>query len=208
VSVAEVLDPDAEALIERAWGARPRQVYQATEGLLALPCESGALHLNEESVRIDREWLDAERTRFVPLVTDFDRRTQIIVRHRLDDVLRIDPHAPERCSCGRVTTRLAGIDGRADAVLRLPSADGTTTIEVFPDAMAVESEGFSDWRIRQRGVTVHVELADPAPDARARVERALTSLLETWGCRASLVHDDWTPPDPEAKRRRIVRESP
>ncbi|MCS5715209.1 hypothetical protein NVV95_11675 [Herbiconiux sp. CPCC 205716] len=243
VSVAEVLDPDTTDRIERAWGVRPRQVYQATEGLLALPCNAGALHLAEETVRVDREWLDAERTRFVPVVSDLERRTQIIARYRLDDVLRVDPAAPERCACGRVTAVLAGVDGRADAVLRLPARDGSRLVDVFPDvvrrAFALESAAFADWRVVQRGTTLHVSLDLPAgpvghagldlpvgpvghpgggspggagPDVGAAawqgVDRALARVLESAGCSASVVHDPWTPRDPTAKLRRIVRESP
>lgn len=237
VSVAEVLDPETAGRIDAAWGVRPRQVYQATEGLLALPCDAGALHLAEETVRFDREWLDAERTRFVPVVTDFERRTQIIARYRLDDVLRVDPAAPERCACGRVTTVLAGVDGRADAVLRLPASDGSRLVDVFPDvlrrAFALESAAFEDWRVTQRGTTVHVALdltsagdsapagvpasaGDPADEAgrlpgetaREAVDRALRALFDAAGCSATIVHDPWTPRDPAVKLRRIVRESP
>ncbi|MCS5734150.1 hypothetical protein [Herbiconiux daphne] len=270
ISVAEVLDPDVADLVERAWGAAPRQVYQATEGLLAITCEHGALHLNEESVHIEREWLDAERTRFIPVVTDFDRRTQIIARYRLDDVIRVgsaarsfsspssssasvgadaaagsasmgagaapgsaDPAAGsrcERCACGRVTEVVAGVDGRADAVLRLPSLDGRSTVEVFPDvvrrAMTVASRGYSDWRIRQTGLDLHVSLdevdteheteAEAAAQRETRVaavsgavaaEAALTELFDAYGCHATIVFDPWTPPEPGMKVRRIVRES-
>jgi putative adenylate-forming enzyme len=211
VSVAEVLEPETGARVTAAWGVETRQVYQATEGLLGISCAHGALHLNEESVHVEREWLDAERTRFAPVVTDFDRRTQIIARYRLDDVLRVDPAAPERCACGRVTAVLAAVDGRADAVLRLPGLDGLTVVEVFPDAvrraMALGSDAYADWRIRQTGLDLRVSLADAAPGAWARVESALDGLLSTYGCSAAVAEEPWVAPDPAAKVRRIVREA-
>ncbi|MDO9397722.1 MAG: hypothetical protein Q7T71_14330, partial [Herbiconiux sp.] len=222
VSVAEVLDPDAADTVERAWGTPPRQVYQATEGLLALSCEHGALHLAEESVLMEREWLDAERTRFIPLVTDLERRTQIVARHRLDDVLRLDARALERCRCGRVTTVLAAVDGRADAVLQVPSLDGRRTVPVFPDALrqavltarpagsatAVEghSAPFADWRLRQVGTVLHVALRDPAPGAEAAVVASLGELLDRYGFAARHVTDPRTEPAPPAQDRRITRE--
>jgi len=210
ISVAEVLEPDTASRVELAWGRPPRQVYQATEGLLALSCRHGALHLNEETVRFEREWQGEGRTRFVPIVTDFERSTQLVVRYRLDDVLRVDPSAPERCACGRVTTVLAGVDGREDSVLRLPSIDGRAMVEVFPDAvrraMAVGSAGYADWRIRQRGLDVHVRLDEPAPGAPKAVTAALESLFSAYGCHAAVVHAPWEPEDPAHKRRRILRE--
>ncbi len=210
ISVAEVLEPDTAELIRSVWGAPLRQVYQATEGLLALTCEAGALHLNEESVHIEREWLDAEHTRFTPVVTDFDRRTQIIARYRLDDVLRVDPTAPERCACGRVSAVIAAVDGRHDAVLRLPHRDGRRLVDVFPDAvrqaLMLGSESYADWRIRQRGLDVHLALDEPAADGAERAVAALEGLFERYECRATVVLDEWVEPDPGVKVRRIVHE--
>jgi putative adenylate-forming enzyme len=210
VSVAEVLEPETAAAIESAWNVRPRQVYQATEGLLGITCSHGALHLNEESVHIERHWLDAGHTRFEPIVTDFDRRTQIIARYRLDDVLRVDPAAPERCSCGRVTSVVAAVEGRSDAVLRLPRHDGRSVVDVFPDvvrrAMALNSDGYSDWRIRQVGLDLRVSLAEPEPESKERVISSLGAVLESCGCSATIEFDPWAPREPGSKVRRIVRE--
>lgn len=89
ISVAEVLEPDDEARIEQAFGMRVHQLYQCTEGFLGYTCGEGVLHLNEEFVHVEPEWLDEERTRFIPIVTDFSRTTQLIVRYRLGDVLRV-----------------------------------------------------------------------------------------------------------------------
>src|SRR5690606_25033862 len=46
ISVAEVLSPEDAALIARAFGRPVDQVYQATEGVLAMTCRAGNLHLN------------------------------------------------------------------------------------------------------------------------------------------------------------------
>lgn len=91
------------------------QVYQATEGFLAVTCEHRRLHLNEEFLMVEQEWLDD--TRYVPIITDFTRSSQPIIRYRLDDVLHHDD-AP--CPCGRVTAVIKRIEGRLNDVLRLP----------------------------------------------------------------------------------------
>ncbi|WP_368499400.1 F390 synthetase-related protein [Herbiconiux sp. A18JL235] len=215
VSVAEVLEPDLARRIEAAWGRPVRQVYQATEGLLGVTCSAGALHLNEESVLVEREWLDAARTRFVPVLSDVERRTQLVLRYRLDDVLRIDPAAPERCSCGRVSTVVAEVEGRADAVLELPATDGRRVVELFPDTVRQAfasvrlpqgGEPFADWTLRQRGLDLHVSLLDPAPGAVDTVVAAIERLLESHGCAAQLVVEPWAGRDPATKLRRIARE--
>jgi putative adenylate-forming enzyme len=117
VSVAETLEEEDAEVIARAFDCRVQQIYQATEGFLGYTCPAGTIHLNEECVHIEPEWLDAARTRFHPIVTDFTRETQLIVRYRLDDVLRV---RETPCPCGRPSMALAGVDGRRDAVLMLP----------------------------------------------------------------------------------------
>ncbi|MFH7572468.1 CoF synthetase, partial [Pseudomonas syringae pv. tagetis] len=58
-------------------------------------CSHGTMHLNEEFVLMVRQWLDEQR--FTPLITDFTRITQPIVRYRLDDVL-FRQSEPSPCS--------------------------------------------------------------------------------------------------------------
>lgn len=131
ISVAEVLDPLDRMHIERRFGVRVEQIYQATEGLLGISCEQGTVHLNEPYVLVEREWQDSEHTRFVPVITDLWRRTQPVIRYRLNDVLQV---ATEPCSCGRASLALAAIAGRTDDVLWLEGSRGM--VPVFPDLLA------------------------------------------------------------------------
>jgi len=71
IAVAEVLEPDDRQRVEQAFGRPVDQLYQCTEGFLAYTCTHGVLHMNEEYVHIEPEWLDEERTRFTPVITDF-----------------------------------------------------------------------------------------------------------------------------------------
>nr|MBT2175989.1 CoF synthetase [Streptococcus mitis] len=85
------------------------QVYQCTEGFLATTCKQGTLHINEDLVHIEKEYLDQEKGIFVPIITDFMRKTQPIIRYRLNDIL-IEKKTP--CSCGSPFLALERIDGR------------------------------------------------------------------------------------------------
>ncbi|WP_186449717.1 F390 synthetase-related protein, partial [Nocardioides sp. J9] len=168
VSVAETLDPEDEAVIREAFGRPVEQIYQATEGLLAVSCPAGRLHLNEAHVHVEPEWLDHRR--FHPVVTDFTRTTQLVVRHRLDDVLLA---APGPCPCGRPGRSIAAVLGRADDVLHLApsgaapdSGGGRTTVAVWPDVLrhTVALAGdLGDYRIEQHGPEWRVAVSgDPA----------------------------------------------
>jgi len=167
ISVAETLESaDADA-IARAFGCRVQQIYQATEGFLGYSCEAGRVHLNEECVHIEPEWLDDEHTRFHPIVTDFTRETQVIARYRLDDVLRL---ADAPCPCGRVSIALAAIDGRRDAILQL------TGRAIFPDivrrAMMLAGDQIRDYRIVSNvsGLTVRLVATDERAVPAVRAE--------------------------------------
>ncbi len=193
ISVAEVLDPLDEQFMHNHFGQIIHQVYQATEGFLASTCELGTLHLHEELIAIDREYLptqlhfdevhsDAQtRTtqpasnpkskiqnpKFFPILTDFNRSSQPIIRYRLNDILT---ERAEPCPCGRVTTALAQIEGRSDDLFyfrrarkrRLETGDWRPEtgdwrpadwVIVFPDfvrrAVINSSRWIWEYRVRQ-----------------------------------------------------------
>jgi putative adenylate-forming enzyme len=205
ISVAEVLEPDDERRITAAFGLPVHQLYQCTEGFLGYTCEHGALHLNEEFVHVEPEWLDTERTRFQPIVTDFTRSAQLFVRHRLTDVLTVLPGV---CGCGRHTRRLAGIAGRMDDVLWLPHPDGTRLVALFPDivrhAILRQHRAHPDYRLCQRGETF--ELAVEGGEAAAY--QAIVGAVNDTTRRLGMAAPTWRQvPMPAAsgmaKRRRI-----
>jgi putative adenylate-forming enzyme len=128
ISVAEVLDDLDRQHIERRFSVSVEQIYQATEGLLGISCEHGAVHINEPYLLVEPEWQDAAHTRFIPIITDLWRHSQPVIRYRLNDILRVGLNP---CPCGRASLALAAIEGREDDVLWLDSAKGA--VAVFPD---------------------------------------------------------------------------
>ena len=212
VSVAEVIEADDRELIGRAFGVPIQEVYQATEGFLGASCRAGRIHLNEEFLHVEPEWIDADRRRFRPIVTDFTRTTQLVVRYRLDDVLR-DSAGP--CPCGAVTRSLEAVEGRADDVLWLPPKGGGPARAVFPDgvrrSMAV-AWPIRDYRIEQRDTTWHVQLdLDSAGslDAESAVQRELDAMADGLGLAPPAIRFEmWCAPSPLDKRRRIRSVTP
>lgn len=202
ISVAEVLEPDDEKAIVEAWGVPVQQVYQATEGFLGASCAAGRVHLNEEEIHFEMEWLDAERRRFHPIVTDFSRTTQLVVRYRLDDVLRL---AEGPCPCGRPTLSLEAIEGRADDVLWGEAIDGGAAVAVFPDlvrnAMA-RVEGLGDYRLMQEGNRWLV--ATPSAGVAEAIRRELRAQADRLAIRPPAIEFiPWTELPLGEKRRRI-----
>jgi len=129
IAVAEVLDESSRQALEIKFQQKIHQVYQCTEGFLAVTCNQGNLHLNEDMVIIEKQWIDKKSGRFYPVVTDLKRKTQPIIRYLLDDILIEDKN---RCVCGSSFTRLASIEGRKDDIVRLADKHNNI-VDVFPD---------------------------------------------------------------------------
>jgi putative adenylate-forming enzyme len=176
ISSAEVLDDVDRAQIAAAFECRVDQIYQATEGFLGATCSHGTLHLNEDYIHVERHWIDRASGRFMPIVTDFTRSTQPIIRYRLDDIL-VERAAP--CPCGSPLTDIARIEGRFDDILALPSLEHDGLVPVLPDfirdAFAHCHDSFSDYRVVQRDAR-HVDLFLQAGDPPAAFEVARQKL--------------------------------
>jgi putative adenylate-forming enzyme len=163
---AEVLEAsDAEAL-RKAFGVRVDEIYQATEGFLGISCDHGTLHLNEDALLIERQWIDQSARCFMPIITDLVRSTQPIVRYRLDDVL-VERAQP--CPCGSILTGIERILGRADDILFLPRVLDNSLAAVMPDfvrdAMAHHHAVLTDYRVVQFNpdrIALRVEGPDPS----------------------------------------------
>ena len=140
IAVAETLEPQDKAKLEVGFGVMVGQIYQATEGLIAVSCRCGRLHLMEDIVAVQLEPLaqasSLERERFTPIITDLWRRTQPIIRYRLNDTVQLETSQLEGtpCQCGNSWRRLAAIEGRMDDTLEFLDATGAVRL-VYPDTI-------------------------------------------------------------------------
>lgn len=207
ISVAEVLEDHDRALLRQAFG-EVGEIYQATEGFLASTCVCGTLHLNEEFIHVEPEWLDEHR--FVPIITDFTRRTQPVVRYRLDDVLVA---SKEPCPCGSATRAIARIEGRQDDGLRLPDASGQGQ-GVFADpcsrVLAITLPPGADYRLVQTAADTLCLTADCEPVVLEACQLALNAFFALQGINVQRLKWQLVSQRPEvqfgAKRRRIIRQ--
>jgi putative adenylate-forming enzyme len=161
-SGGEVLDPVDRAVIEGGFGVGVRDIYMATEGLLGVACPHGTLHLAEDVVAF--EWRDVPGSPHLatPLITDFTRRTQIMARYRMNDlILRAD----QPCPCGSPLQAVRAVIGRADDMLLLTRADGSVvplSPDVVRNAIVDASPLITDFRLVQTGPEALVLHLDPA----------------------------------------------
>ncbi|MFT5467841.1 MAG: putative adenylate-forming enzyme [Verrucomicrobiales bacterium] len=157
ISAAEVMEPQDREAIAARFGEPVHQIYQATEGFLGASRNlDGRIVLNEDLVVIEKEWIDREQRRFTPIITDFRRVSQPIIRYRLDDVLI---EHPDKDSIFTVVER---IEGRCDDVIRFGEAT------CFPDfirhAILRASPEIRDYRAQQL-LDGSLEIALDGPDS-------------------------------------------
>ncbi|WP_241191163.1 F390 synthetase-related protein [Deinococcus psychrotolerans] len=202
VSVAEVLE-DADRTALQAGFGPVVEVYQATEGLLALPCPHGHLHLNEAHVHFDFEALGNGYVQ--PVLTDLRRRAQPMIRHRLNDLLVL----ADGCTCGQAARRVVQIAGRQDDALNLPSASGTR-LTIWPDFVRGALNrvaSLCEYRAEQVGAaTLHLQLDPDAPALREAAGHEIGAAFTRLGVGdIELTFGPLLADLPGAKRRRVVR---
>ncbi|MBP7837347.1 CoF synthetase [Candidatus Saccharibacteria bacterium] len=177
ISVAEVLTSADEHRFKHVFNVSViHQAYQCTEGFVAYSCEDGTIHINEDSVYVEKEWIDD--VRYVPIITDFRRKSQPIVRYRLNDVIRqrLTP-----CSCGSYFEMIETIEGREDDIFYFDSTnDGTT--RVYADMLGrcmLYVKGLSEYRIVQTAPRkIVIYLAYDTSAIRAQIKNELGQLAD------------------------------
>jgi putative adenylate-forming enzyme len=150
ISVAEVLEDIDKGIIETVFQQTLHQVYQCTEGFLGATCSQGILHINEDLVFVEKEYIDKENGIFVPIITDFTRKTQPIIRYRLNDLLIERKTA---CPCGSHFLALERIDGRCDDLFFGYKNNGKEIGILFPDfirrAIILASDQILEYKVTQ-----------------------------------------------------------
>ncbi len=186
-SAAETLDPLDRNVIETAFLLKMGQIYMATEGLLAVSCHCGTLHLAEDAMHFELQ--DVGSGLVNPIITDFSRTTQIMARYRMNDLLRL---AETPCPCGSPLLAVAEIVGRSDDCFEFDTAKGERIIltpDVLRNAVVDSDRRIGDYRIVRTEIDkIELTLADDLPEeAVSAASAALQALFKRRGISVSLV---------------------
>lgn len=212
ISVAEQLDPLDQAFVERAFNLRMDQLYVATEGFIAATCSHGRLHLCEDLMVVQEEPVPSDERRFVPILTDFSRRTQPVIRHRLNDILVRG--RDEACACGSIFRTIERIEGRCDDQIILRHASGQPTpVVMFPDFVReactsdAAVEAFHACQTSHDRIVVRLSTrAELQASARATVRDAFAKLFERLAAEPpSIDFDEYHVDLSKGKLRRVQR---
>lgn len=181
-SAAEKLEAIDRTVIDAGFGCPLGEIYMATEGLFATTCRHGRLHLAEDCMHFEFE--PAGDGLVMPIISDFSRKTQIMARYRMNDLLRLDKRP---CPCGSPLMGLVEVVGREDDVFWLPGKQGGT-VELTPDilrnAILDTDRTIDDFRLIQTGErALSLHLPDTCGRAiRQAVENNILALLAKHNC--------------------------
>jgi len=212
VSAAEVLEPLDASWIEQCFEQKLHQIYQCTEGFLAATCTHGTLHLNEDIVLIEKHYLDESLGKFSPIITDFRRFTQPIIRYQLNDILT---EKKEACPCGSIFAALESIEGRCDDLFYGEQSDSKLQA-IFPDfirrAVILASETIQEYCVKQLSldsIEVSLRLSEDSTDAEnaihSQIQKELRNVFQQLNCKVPNITFTSYQTINGAKLRRIQR---
>lgn len=214
ISLAEVLEPLDQRVIEDTFNQTIHQIYQCAEGILATTCEYGTLHINEDILVIQKEYIDKDTGKFSPIITDFNRTTQPIIRYQLDDIL---VEKKDACPCGSPMMAIQSIEGRCEDIFAFPAIHQRKYIMVYPDlirkAVISAHPAIQEYLVIQHS-TSQLEISLRAPDGMAdetsrAVVQSIRKLCQKVQCRVpDVLFTPYYYQPTSQKLRRIQRSFP
>ncbi|WP_246616367.1 F390 synthetase-related protein [Thaumasiovibrio subtropicus] len=203
ISGAEVLTQEDRHWLEAQLRCDVHEIYQCTEGFLACSDQHGTLRWNEDLIYLEKEWIDTDKTHYVPIITDLKRTTQPIIRYRLDDII-------EHRQDDGIFAAINRIVGRCGDCFSLPAANTEQkAISVLPDLISrtITLHAFPqcNYRISQIG---HALVSVEAPNEQHHViAKGLQALFKQLG--SSDIQFQFAPEplwQPSVKQRRVVNQ--
>lgn len=208
-SVAEVLTPEDQLYLEQAFQQKIHQVYQCTEGFLAASCKHGTLHFNEDFLLIEKKYINTEKTKFHPIITDLLRSTQPVVRYELNDIIT----GKTSCPCGSKWLAIESIEGRSDDILIFENTRHEQ-VQLFPDLfrrnIVLADTRVTDYcLIQSQSHLLQLYVRSESQDSYPIVARAISDTLNSYNIiNVTIEKRDSDPFVLGNKKRRIRNEIP
>jgi putative adenylate-forming enzyme len=217
VSFAEILYPEVEKELEEVYGCKIHQIYQASEGPIAMSCKHGSLHINEDIIKVqtfnsDGTITNPGETCYKMVVTDLHRKTQPIIRYELNDLITI---SPKSCECGSSFRVIEQIQGRSDDLLWSHRTDTGELQFIFPDylrrAVISSSEEIVEYQVIQKSFTnleVRLQLKDDDSSKEKIIKLTETNLkhvFESYSCEIPKIKIYFKRAQPNPVSQKLVR---
>ncbi len=187
ITYAEVLTAEEKARFEQAFDCAVVEIYQASEGQIASPCEKGNLHINEDLVYLELYDRDGNPVTTPGVVghkmvlTNLVNTAQPLIRYEMNDMVVLD----EPCSCKSAFRTVRHILGRHDDILYFLDQEGNPK-PVYPDLFArwviTESDAIREFQAVQKRPGETTVLVDLLEDFDTeRLKRRIEEELDAFG---------------------------
>jgi putative adenylate-forming enzyme len=217
VSYAEVLEPNIKEEIEGVFKTPVHQIYQGSEGSIALTCKYGSLHINEDLVFV--QTFDTRGNQTIPgepsyqmIVTDLHKKSQPIIRFELNDIITIKPN---KCKCGSSFRVIDQIQGRSDDLFWAPRTDSEELQFIYPDyirrAIIMSSNKIDEYQAIQKSfnkLLLRIQTRTKEFDKESLLEnlqKNIQNVFTAYGCQVPSIDIRFEPPIRNAKSGKLIR---
>lgn len=207
ISVAEILTNEDKTYFEEIFKIKLSEVYQCTEGFLASSCSEGILHFNEDFLIIEKKYIDKERIRFHPIITDLLRKSQPVVKYELNDIIT----EKKNCKCGSKFLAIESIDGRSDDIIVLED-NQHKKVSIFPDiirrTIVLSDERIEDYAFIQKDDrTIHLYVKSDFKESYLLAKKDLIKRLKDYNITDfNIINMDIHKHNDGDKKRRVKNE--
>lgn len=184
-SASEVLSEVARREMTQAWGSMPFDVYAATETAgISSPCALGNRHTYDDLVILEPvddlgAPVPAGTTGARLWVTVLFSRTLPLIRYELSDQVTL---AGRGCPCGRPFGLMAGVEGRTEDVLSLPSQKGLVRVHPNVFHAVLDELSVAQWQVVHEAGALRILLvATGTPIDEVSVRRSIEDAMRTSG---------------------------
>jgi len=217
VSYAEVLDPNIKEEIEHVFKTPIHQIYQGSEGSIALTCKHGSLHINEDLIFVQTFDSNGNPTPlgepcYQMIVTDLHKKSQPIIRFELNDIITISPN---KCKCGSSFRVIEQIMGRVDDLFWAYRKDTEELQFIYPDyirrAIIMSSGEIDEYQAIQKSfnkVLLRIQIKIKKIDAEAltvNLRKNVQNVFSSYNCQEPIIEIRFEPPIRNPKSGKLIR---
>ena len=217
VSYAEVLEPNIKEEIESVFKTPIHQIYQGSEGSIALTCKHGSLHINEDLIFVQTYDSKGNPTQpgepcYQMIVTDLHKKSQPIIRFELNDIITISPN---KCKCGSSFRVIEQIMGRSDDLFWAHRKDTEELQFIYPDyirrAIILSSDEIDEYQAIQKSfnkVLLRIQIKTKRFDKKELAEnlrKNIQNVFSSYNCQTPTIELKFEPPIRNPKSGKLIR---
>ncbi len=217
VSYAEVLEPNIKEEIEDVFKTPIHQIYQGSEGSIALTCKYGSLHINEDIIFVQTYDSKGNPTQpgepcYQMIVTDLHKKSQPIIRFELNDIITISPN---KCKCGSSFRVIEQIMGRSDDLFWAHRKDTEELQFIYPDyirrAIILSSDEIDEYQAIQKSfnkVLLRIQIKTKRIDKKELAEnlrKNIQNVFSSYNCQTPTIELKFEPPIRNPKSGKLIR---